>query len=422
MTSKPGVPTAKQALLVFLAAFLGILGVGAGLNWIGAPLAVSVLAVPGVTLFVAVAAIRVFRLDPYRVFLLRPAKNAHLLLAFPVALALFVVSDQLANLSRSLIPLDEGVLEAAAHLVRAETLFDWVVRLAGIGFGAAVSEELLFRGVLLSGLSRLGRVGAILVTALLFTAGHGLLLPNYFVAGVVLGVAAAATGSILVPIAVHFFHNITALLLFNLSRIETLGDPLWTPPGILVPAVLILALGLGVWIRHGVKRWRNAHPAESEGPAAAEIPAPPPESFSLARDLRFVPRKRRTMGFLVLAIAMAAGILTVTGLFGYLGYMANGEPQRAAMIESLQRISHDALAPAAAERSAEIDAAFQTLSELNREGRLGLRHIWRTARVVGLATVDGAFDEADVEDLLMTVGGVRSEQPGSTALPSPTRE
>ena len=167
----------------------------------------------------------------------------------PVALSLFVVSDQLANLSRAVIPMDENFLRTVAELVRADGPFEWLLRLAGIGVGAAVSEELLFRGVILTGFRRLGRLGAILLSALLFTAMHGLLLPNYFVAGVVLGLAASATGSILVPISIHLFHNVAALLLFNLAEIETLGDPLWTPAGILVPALGILAIGAVVYLR-----------------------------------------------------------------------------------------------------------------------------------------------------------------------------
>ena len=151
---------------------------------------------------------------------MRPATNSQLLLSVPVALSLFVVSDQLANLSRALIPMDENFLRTVAELVRADGPFEWLLRLAGIGVGAAVSEELLFRGVILTGFRRLGRLGAILLSALLFTAMHGLLLPNYFVAGVVLGLAASATGSILVPISIHLFHNVAALLLFNLAEIE----------------------------------------------------------------------------------------------------------------------------------------------------------------------------------------------------------
>ena len=419
MKKTPGVATPSQALAVFVAAFAVIAGIGVFLSRTGLSLEVAVIAVPGATLLVAVGAIRTFRLDPFRAFRLRPAKNSHLLLSVPVALSLFVVSDQLANLSRHLMPLDEGILEAAAEMVRADGLFGWVIRLAGVGFGAAVSEELLFRGVILTGLRRLGRVGAILVSALMFTALHGLLLPNYFVAGVVLGLAATATGSILVPISIHFFHNLTALLLFNLASVETLGDPLWTPAGILIPAGAILFIGVSTWVRSSrAGEEKAAGKAAPPRTPATELPAPPPGSLSLARDLRTVERGRRGLGFVVLAVSMAAGVLIVSGLFAYLGYISNPGPQRTAAIESLRQISREALVPAAAARGAEVDAAFDTLLELNREGRLGLGHVWRAARVVGVATADGRFDRDDVENLLMMVGAIRQERPQANLNPS----
>ena len=186
--------------------------------------------------------------------------------------------------------MDENFLRTVAELVRADGPFEWLLRLAGIGVGAAVSEELLFRGVILTGFRRLGRLGAILLSALLFTAMHGLLLPNYFVAGVVLGLAASATGSILVPISIHLFHNVAALLLFNLAEIETLGDPLWTPAGILIPALGILAIGAVVYLRGIADDIRATAGAEArEAPVDTSLPTPPPGVLSLARDLSGVP-------------------------------------------------------------------------------------------------------------------------------------
>ena len=410
MKKAPGLATVPQALVTFSAAFAVIIGMGIVIARAGLPLETAILATPAATLLVVIGAVRVFRLRPYPALQLRPATNSQLLLSVPVALSLFVVSDQLANLSRAVIPMDENFLRTVAELVRADGPFEWLLRLAGIGVGAAVSEELLFRGVILTGFRRLGRLGAILLSALLFTAMHGLLLPNYFVAGVVLGLAASATGSILVPISIHLFHNVAALLLFNLAEIETLGDPLWTPAGILVPALGILAIGAVVYLRGIADDIRATAGAEArEAPVDTSLPTPPPGVLSLARDLSGVPPGRRRLGFAVLAVSMVAGLLIAAGLFGYLGYLTNPGPQRSAAIQSLRRISHEALTPAAAARGAEIDAAFETLEELNREGRVGFRHIWRAARVVAAATADGEFGDRDVERLLMTVGAIHKE-------------
>lgn len=416
MKKPPGLPTPGQALLAFATAFAAVLGLGVFLARTGLPLGFAVLATPGLTLLTALAAIRVFRLDPFRVFRLRPASLFDLLLSVPAALALFVVSDQLATLGRLFLPVDEEVLRAAAELVTADSLASWVIRIAGIACGAALAEEMLFRGVILCGFRRLGRYGSIALSALLFTVMHGLLLPNYFVAGLVLGLAARATGSILTPISIHFFHNLAALLLYNLAGVETLADPLWVPANILIPAAAILAIvGFGYCRRlvpaEGAAK-TSGRPAEEPGRRRLpEAPSPPPGALSIGRELAGVPAARRRLGYLALGLSLTAGVVVAGGLFTYLGYIVAPEAQRAAAIESLRIISRDALPAEAEGRGAEIDAAFETLSELSREGRVGVLQVWRAARLVAAATADGEFGEADVEALLMTVGAIRSEAP-----------
>lgn len=420
MKKPPGLPTPGQALLAFATAFAAVLGLGVLLARTGLPLGVAVLATPGLTLLTALAAIRVFRLDPFRVFRLRPASAFDLLLSVPAALALFVVSDQLATLGRLFLPVDEEVLRAAAELVTADSLTSWVIRIAGIACGAALAEEMLFRGVILCGFRRLGRYGSIALSALLFTVMHGLLLPNYFVAGLVLGLAARATGSILAPISIHFFHNLAALLLYNLGGVETLADPLWVPANILIPAAAILVIvGFGYCRRlvpaesaAGSAAQTSGRPAEEPGRRRLpEAPKPPPGALSIGRELAGVPAARRRIGYLVLGLSLTAGVGVAGGLFTYLGYIVAPEAQRAAAIESLRVISRDALPAEAEGRGAEIDAAFETLSELSREGRVGVLQVWRAARLVAAATADGEFGDADVEALLMTVGAIRSEAP-----------
>ena len=416
----PGLATVPQALATFVATFAAIIVIGVVIAQTGLPFDLAILATPGATLLVTLAAIRLFRLNPYRALRLRPARNSHLLLSIPIALSLFVVSDQLANLSRVFLPIDEELVQTVAELVRAEGLFSWLIRLAGIGFGAALSEELLFRGVILTGLRPLGRGGALVVSALLFTVMHGLLLPNYFVAGLVLGLAAMATRSILVPISIHLFHNIAALLLFNLTDIETLGDPLWIPTGILIPAAGILAIGCFIYLRDLRGESANKSAASvPDTPPEPWLPSPPPGALSIGEDLREVRPSSRRLGFVFLALSMIAGLFIAVGLFLYLGYLTNPGPQRAAAIESLRQIAHESLAEDAAGREEEIDAAFETLTELNREGRVGFRHIWRAARVVAAATADGEFGNRDVESLLMAVGGIHQDAGDRRPPPEP---
>ena len=86
---------------------------------------------------------------------------------------------------------------------------------------APVTEELIFRGFLLSGLrpTRLGASGAILASSLAWAAIHGQYdlygMASIFALGVLLGTARMKTGSIAVPIALHALSNL-------ISTVETM--------------------------------------------------------------------------------------------------------------------------------------------------------------------------------------------------------
>lgn len=83
---------------------------------------------------------------------------------------------------------------------------------------APLFEELLFRGFLYAGLAhaRLGSVGAIAISALLWTVIHTQYdlfdLTQVFIGGLFLGWARARTGSVMLPFATHVLWNGIALL------------------------------------------------------------------------------------------------------------------------------------------------------------------------------------------------------------------
>ncbi|HXY37304.1 MAG TPA: CPBP family intramembrane glutamic endopeptidase [Planctomycetaceae bacterium] len=84
--------------------------------------------------------------------------------------------------------------------------------------GAPLTEEFFFRGFLFVGLwkSRLGGIGAILVTSLLWAATHTQYtltsIVSIFALGLVLGYARIRTGSLVVPIAMHSLTGFLAIL------------------------------------------------------------------------------------------------------------------------------------------------------------------------------------------------------------------
>jgi uncharacterized protein len=81
---------------------------------------------------------------------------------------------------------------------------------------APVFEEIFFRGFAITGLasSRMGAVGAVVVTALLWAAMHVQYdfydVATLFLIGLLLGAARVKTGSVLVPLAMHMTENLIA--------------------------------------------------------------------------------------------------------------------------------------------------------------------------------------------------------------------
>lgn len=106
---------------------------------------------------------------------------------------------------------------------------DWVLAAAVIGLGAPLSEELLFRGFLLSALARtrLGFWGAAVVATALWTSLH----VGYTVVGIlevaIIGVYLSwllwRTGSLWVPIFCHALYN--SLIVLSLRLVDLPAAP-----------------------------------------------------------------------------------------------------------------------------------------------------------------------------------------------------
>lgn len=94
----------------------------------------------------------------------------------------------------------------------------WILGLVIVGIGAPLSEELLFRGFLFSALakSRLGVLGAALITTVLWTALHAgytvIGLAEIFVIGLLFSWLLYRTGSLLVTIVCHAVYNSLIML------------------------------------------------------------------------------------------------------------------------------------------------------------------------------------------------------------------
>ena len=126
---------------------------------------------------------------------------------------------------------------------------------------AALSEELLFRGVLqkilVDGTQRL-HIG-ILLTAFIFSAFHlqfyGL-IPRFFL-GVLLGYAYYFSGSLWVPILMHFLNNFIAVLIFvlykeGLTTIDPMKNEYFGIMGLSISIIFTLAI-IWYWLNYTKK-------------------------------------------------------------------------------------------------------------------------------------------------------------------------
>jgi membrane protease YdiL (CAAX protease family) len=111
--------------------------------------------------------------------------------------------------------------QAVATLTENTTgVFEGLLIVAMVGIAAPVVEEMLFRGMLLSRLSRsMSPFWAVVVQAAIFASIHLLdpsaiaALPGLMLVGIALGYAAIRTGNLSLPIMVHAGVNLTAVVL-----------------------------------------------------------------------------------------------------------------------------------------------------------------------------------------------------------------
>lgn len=160
---------------------------------------------------------------------------------YPPADDLFALKDVVAN-----------ILESAPNI--------WAI-LAVFALAPAIFEELAFRGFILSGFESMrNKWQAVVLTSLAFGIAHGVLQQSMitFAVGLVLGLIAVQTRSIIPCILFHLTHNSLAVLLSSAksSVIENsliLDTVLTTENGVnyqyaVIPGVAMTVLGIGVLI------------------------------------------------------------------------------------------------------------------------------------------------------------------------------
>jgi ABC-2 type transport system permease protein/sodium transport system permease protein len=139
----------------------------------------------------------------------------HVAGAILIGLSAWVLAHEVNVLQQRLIGTPEAVVRSAEQLAETLATMSPLLVIFIIALVPAVSEEVLFRGFLLSALTpSAGKWLSIAVTAAIFAAFHFFLfkLPVTFGLGVVLAYLCWQSGSLLPSIIAHFLHNFLGVM------------------------------------------------------------------------------------------------------------------------------------------------------------------------------------------------------------------
>ena len=218
-----------------------------------AVLQLAVIAMPALLMTI------MFTSSPRETLLLRRPRGLPLVAAVGLAVVLHPALYKLREVVMRLYPVSEDMQQALAGLgemFRDVPLWQVILLMALL---PAVCEELAFRGFILSGFRHLGhKWRAITLSAIFFGFTHGILQQSLIatLTGVLIGLVAVQSGSILPGILFHLMHNSLAIastqigpatfeqvpLLQYVAQSGGDGELLYTWPAVLASGALSLAL------------------------------------------------------------------------------------------------------------------------------------------------------------------------------------
>jgi len=211
----------------------------------------------GLLLLPALWFVRALGFDPVETLSLRPFPGrgamgaALLLMSGGVVLAWFLAWGQ-----GYFLPIPVEMLERMAEFLTTEDPLRFLWLLFLVAVLPAISEEFVFRGVVLSGLrSRMGTLPSVLAAAALFGGFHlspetaFRFLPTFWL-GILLGWVVVETRSIWMGVALHFLNNAMILLISFLPATREWGREMEVnPPLSLLPLGVALLIAGAVLLR-----------------------------------------------------------------------------------------------------------------------------------------------------------------------------
>lgn len=218
----------------------------------------SVVASGGIMIAVASALIRRWGMSPRRVLLLRgigAGGAVHIVLLTAVFAVLLA---EVQALTAPFLPMPARFaefLEKMEDLLTVNNASDLLAAVVAISLFPAVSEEMLFRGLVLTGLRhRFGPGVAVVGAGALFALAH--LNPWQFLPLLLIGVFISfivhRTDSLYAGIVAHGTNNLLSLAALNIGRRYNVGalDPQsHLPPAVVLSALVLFIVGMGSFLR-----------------------------------------------------------------------------------------------------------------------------------------------------------------------------
>lgn len=140
---------------------------------------------------------------------------------------------------------------------------DLVLALLMIALLPAISEELIYRGIIFNGLKKWGKWPAILLSALLFCLMHGAVeqFTYTFILGIVLGYLMWETGALWLCMLVHFVNNAVVLISMYVAPASALLAPSLVDI-LLAFGMLALSIGLVILVFFIMKKLKKKESPE----------------------------------------------------------------------------------------------------------------------------------------------------------------
>lgn len=149
--------------------------------------------------------------------------------SFVIGFGISVIGDELDRLISLIIPAPE-LLGEIAEALRIGSMGDFFILTVGAVFAAALVEESIIRGFLQISLEKYQDVTrAVIYASLAWTIIHGMIYwaIQIFLLGIILGILAWRSNSIVPSVIGHATNNAAALIFYNIDQDKLNGIYLW---------------------------------------------------------------------------------------------------------------------------------------------------------------------------------------------------